>query len=260
MTTDSRRFPSTRWTQIRDAGEGSQEALAALCETYWSPVYHFIQRHNQTAEEAIDLTQDFFAKQLLPTAKTRLLRKVDPERRFRLWLLGAVRHHLSNTAQKSRAQIRNCGVPAISLDRAFSSSQAEQEGSTFWLDPGHKLTPEHAYCRRWALLVLERALDRLDAQEEGSDLFRALRPLLVGPEGEQPAYRPIAHAFGVQVGLLKTRVHRYRRDLAEFIDELILETLASDADLPGEKRFLLRALTPPSDGSTLWTHRDCDAS
>ena len=61
-------FHTTRWTVVRQATSNAdpvaRQALATLCETYWSPVYAFIRRSGKSAHDAEDLTQSFFARLL----------------------------------------------------------------------------------------------------------------------------------------------------------------------------------------------------
>lgn len=62
------RFATTQWSLVLAAGEGSsatsRDALAALCKTYWYPVYAFIRRRGKPVHDAQDLTQEFFARLL----------------------------------------------------------------------------------------------------------------------------------------------------------------------------------------------------
>ena len=39
-----------------------QEALSRLCNSYWQPVYAFIQRKGFDPDEARDCTQEFFTR------------------------------------------------------------------------------------------------------------------------------------------------------------------------------------------------------
>ena len=56
-------FATTRWTTVNAAGQTSESqaanALAELCETYWSPLYGYLRRRGYRPEEAQDLTQGF---------------------------------------------------------------------------------------------------------------------------------------------------------------------------------------------------------
>ena len=61
-------FPSTQWSMVLRAGEGSESqvrsALESLCRQYWYPLYTFIRRQGRTHHEAEDGTQEFFARLL----------------------------------------------------------------------------------------------------------------------------------------------------------------------------------------------------
>ena len=58
-------FAETHWSMVLSAGHsaepGAAAALERLCRTYWYPVYAWIRSRGHDAEEARDLTQDFFA-------------------------------------------------------------------------------------------------------------------------------------------------------------------------------------------------------
>ena len=60
------RFATTHWSLVlaaRDrAAPQAREALAALCRTYWYPIYMFVRRKGYTSHETEDLTQEFFAR------------------------------------------------------------------------------------------------------------------------------------------------------------------------------------------------------
>ena len=60
-----RGFATARCSLVLAAGgqatAQSRQALAALCEGYWQPLYAYVRRRGFNADEAQDLTQDFFA-------------------------------------------------------------------------------------------------------------------------------------------------------------------------------------------------------
>ena len=63
-------FVTTHWSVVLHAQDkaapGSDEALEALCRTYWYPLYAYVRRRGPLPpEDAQDLTQEFFAR-LLP--------------------------------------------------------------------------------------------------------------------------------------------------------------------------------------------------
>jgi RNA polymerase sigma-70 factor (ECF subfamily) len=51
---------------------GDRDALNALCEREWQPVYYLIYRHVQNREEAQDLTQEVFARALRSLGRYRV--------------------------------------------------------------------------------------------------------------------------------------------------------------------------------------------
>src|SRR5581483_8859320 len=90
-------FATTQWSQVLAAGHRSSpagaQALAALCERYWYPLYAFVRRRVGDEHQARDLTQAFFARLL----EKDLLAAAAPERgRFRAFLLTTARNFLAN--------------------------------------------------------------------------------------------------------------------------------------------------------------------
>ncbi len=57
-------FPTTRWTLVVAAGaphrKEARSALVSLCEGYWYPLYAYLRRRGYPADQAQDLTQEFF--------------------------------------------------------------------------------------------------------------------------------------------------------------------------------------------------------
>src|SRR5688572_762203 len=110
MSDAPRSFATTHWTMIvtagRDTSPEARRAMASLCEAYWYPVYAFVRRKCGDADEAVDLTQGFFARLL----EKRDLAALERGRgKFRWWLLLAVKHYLANERDRSRAAKRGGG-------------------------------------------------------------------------------------------------------------------------------------------------------
>src|SRR5262245_7004091 len=81
-------FATTHWSVVLDAGRSHaparREAMSALCETYWPPLYAFLRRSGHSATDAEEHTQAFFAHLLGGES----LEAADPKRgRFRSFLL-----------------------------------------------------------------------------------------------------------------------------------------------------------------------------
>src|SRR6516165_2513219 len=99
-----RQFTSTRWSLVvaaaqRDSPE-CEAALATLCRLYWYPLYAYARRRLSQAQDAQDLTQEFFARLL----DKDYLRQADRQRgRFRAFLLTAFKHFLAKEQERARA-------------------------------------------------------------------------------------------------------------------------------------------------------------
>jgi RNA polymerase sigma-70 factor (ECF subfamily) len=233
-----RQFATTRWSVVLAAGEtaspGSREALAKLCETYWYPLYAFARRWGHTADEAQDLTQEFFARLL----EKHYLGDVRPERgRFRSFLLASLKHFLLNERDRVLAQKRGGGHALISLEIDTAEGR-------YRLEPPDKSTPETIYERRWALTLLDRVLARLRDEYAGSGrerVFESLSGFLTG-QSWTPKYADIGAALDMTEGAVKVAVHRLRRRFGELLRDEIADTVAEPDDIEDEIRYLFKVL------------------
>jgi RNA polymerase sigma factor (sigma-70 family) len=231
------RFASTRWSLVHAAAErrspASDDALATLCQRYWYPLYAYARRLTNS-EDALDLTQEFFACLL----EKEYLRQADPQRgRFRSFLLTAFKHFLSKARERDRAQKRGGGRQPLSLDVQTGEHR-------YRFEPVDAMTPEAIYERRWALTLLEQALSRLrqemaDAGKEKQ--FDALKHALAGDEAARP-YADIARDLGMSEAAVKTAVHRLRRRHLELLRATIADTVSDESEIDAELRDLFAAV------------------
>lgn len=59
--------PEALWSIVVRAAHDTPDgraALTALCKAYWFPVYAFIRRRGLSPDDAVDETQEFFARLL----------------------------------------------------------------------------------------------------------------------------------------------------------------------------------------------------
>ena len=208
--------------------------MATLCENYWFPLYAFVRRAGYSADDAQDLTQEFFVRLL----SKNYLAGADRQRgRFRSFLLGAMKHFLAKERRRLGAQKRGGRRPVISLD--FHSGEHRYN----LIEPVDNLTPERLYEKRWALALLELVLGRLreEFQAAGkSHLFDALGQFLAAGT-EKPAYGAIAEQLGMSEGAVKVAVHRLRRRYRELLKEEIAETISDPHTVEDELKELLAA-------------------
>ncbi|MBP8154592.1 MAG: sigma-70 family RNA polymerase sigma factor, partial [Nitrospira sp.] len=83
-----REFCTTHWSLVllarRDDTVHAEPALAELCRMYWYPLYAYVRRLGRSAEDAQDLTQEFFSRLI----EKRWLDRADRDRgKFRTFLL-----------------------------------------------------------------------------------------------------------------------------------------------------------------------------
>ena len=61
-------FVTTRWSVVLGAGQrldpNAASALIELCQRYWYPLYAYVRRRGNDADEARELTQEFFLRLL----------------------------------------------------------------------------------------------------------------------------------------------------------------------------------------------------
>jgi RNA polymerase sigma factor (sigma-70 family) len=229
-------FPTTSWTLVVAAGDplhqDCRDALTRLCERYWYPVYAYVRRRGHPEEEAQDLTQDFFVRIL----DGRYLDRADPNRgRFRSFLLNSCKFFLADQADRARAQKRGAGAIL-----QFEVASGEER---YRFEPLDNETPERIFERRWALILLDRAVSCLRdefAQHGSHGDFEKLKAFVLG-QAEVP-YAELAREMGATEGGLKVAIHRLRKRYRVLFLREIAETVADPAEVDSEIRFLFSAL------------------
>ena len=235
---DRRWFTTTHWSIVLSAQDRksrqSERALAALCETYWFPLYAYVRRSVFSSHDAQDLTQEFFAQLL----EKDFLKDVDYRRgKFRSFLLAALKHHLGHHRERARAKKRGGGRVPFSLD--FDDAE-----NRYHLEPEDPATPERLYLRRWALTLLDRVVRRLEDESiraGKAETFVGLKEFLTADRQSRP-YRQAAESLGMTEGAVKVAVHRLRRRYRELLREEIAQTVADPAEVDDELGELFSAV------------------
>lgn len=218
-------FATTRWSLVcaaRDAAAPERrEHLAELIRLYWRPVYAFIRRRwHKPAEDAKDLTQGFFGDLLTRS----FLDTVAPDRgRFRSFLLACLSHYLSGEYDRETALKRGGGQAHVSLE-CIRAAEIESGDD----DPGR------AFEREWAQAVLAEALTRTrDAYaSEGRPVYFAVLERAL--ESDKPAYDAIGAALGISRGDVSNYLVHARARLRGFVQEIVRDSVGSDADWRAE--------------------------
>jgi RNA polymerase sigma-70 factor (ECF subfamily) len=210
------------------------EALEKLCRTYWLPLYGYVRRQGYGPHDAQDLTQGFFVRLLRMNSFAGVSRE---KGKFRTFLLAALNHFLSDERDHARADKRGGRQTIISLDE----TEAEQR---YLQLPSADLLPEKVFDRRWALTVLEQALQRLRQEYQSSGrqaVFEGLSGFL-STEAGVGDYEALAPKVGMSPGSVAVAVHRLRQRYRECIRLELAQTVSSPADLEDEMNYLFAAV------------------
>ena len=209
-------------------------ALEELCKTYWYPVYSFIRRSGNTAGQAEDLTQGFFelvlSKELFPKAERE-------KGRLRSFLLRALQRFVGHQLEKERALKRGGGKQVISFDYELAAEWYADESE-------ESLAPDRAFEKRWAITLLDQALDALRHEQIAAGRerhWKALRPFLAWNAGAGSQDEAAAD-LGVTVGAFRAALLRLRRRFRAILSDQISQTVGSAEELEDEIRFLFKVL------------------
>jgi DNA-directed RNA polymerase specialized sigma24 family protein len=228
-------FPITAWSMLNQAqGEVPSESLAGwerLARAYWQPLYVFLRRRGADHHSAADDVQGFFAHLL----SKEFLRRIEPGNGlFRSFLLSALQHWRTDQHRAATAQKRGGGQQPLSL--------ADLEAAGFIPISGDA-TPEEAFDRRWARALYDNALTTLHARlkARGREVqFLKLRGILTGQDTAK--YLEIATALDMSEGAVKQAVLELRREFGIVLRDEIRRTVADEAQVDGEIRYLLGLL------------------
>ena len=230
-------FQPTRWSlivRVREGGEFANEALGELFQAYWSPLYAFARRLGHSSADAEDLVQGFFAGKI----DRPLFESADPDKgKLRTFLLTAFNRFINDERRKLKAAKRGGGATILSLDFA---------GAEHWLEgnASPSASAEQIFDQRWAITVLEMAMDRLrtdQAQKGKLAAFEAMLPLLTD-EPDNDTYEKISQQLGITINNARVGVHRLRTRFAIVLRDLVAATHHDEDDVEAELRYLLSVL------------------
>lgn len=216
------------------AGEQWRDCLETLCQHYWYPLYAYVRRKGYAANDAQDLTQDFFASLI----EKDFLKAADPSiGRFRWFLMDAIKKYAANWNAAQAAEKRGGGRQIFSLSFDDGESRYTREPVDGW-------TPEKLFDRRWALSLLEQALAELQKEYENSGkqrTFEALKVFLTA-DSSPPSYAVVAEQMGLTQTAVKVAIYRLRDKYRLTVRRVVAETLDEDQRLDDEIDELMKAL------------------
>ncbi|MCP4453946.1 MAG: sigma-70 family RNA polymerase sigma factor [Planctomycetes bacterium] len=232
------RFATTHWSVVLAAGKSSsanqKQALETLCRSYWFPLYAFLRRRGYDHHQAEDLVQAFLAHIL----EKHDLRTADPKYgKFRSFLLIRLKGFLSDERDRARAQKRGGDRKILSL--SFQNAEGQ-----YALEPADQLSPEMLFEKSWALTVLERTMDLLEAdmaKKHKQKLFEHLKVYLTTEKDVLP-YQDTATALDMTEGSIRVAVHRLRRQYRRLLRDEVAQTVDKEDQIDEEMGCLFAAL------------------
>jgi RNA polymerase sigma factor (sigma-70 family) len=230
-------FATTHWTVVLAAGRRhtpqSDGALEELCRTYWFPLYAYVRRRGHSKEDAEDLTQAFFARFL----GKNYLEGLSAERcRFRAFLLASLKNFTVNEWKKSQRLKRGGGEALLSLDW-------ETADAKFQVASTAEPSPDKAFDREWAVALLGKVIERLQAECEAggrSRQFNELKIFLTAGKGALP-YADAARSLDMTEGAVRLAAHRLRKRYRQLLRDEIAQTLTDPAMVDEEVQTLFGA-------------------
>jgi RNA polymerase sigma-70 factor (ECF subfamily) len=206
-----------------------------LIATYWKPIFHYLRTRGHPAQDAEDLTQEFFLRFL----QRGWLRPADPSRgRFRAFLLTLLKRfaHDQTVRPKVQAQFEQQFVSIHSLmtdgDRAY--------------EPPARQTPEEAFQEQWQADVLAAVRRNLRAYYEGLvkpaerqrfEIFAAMHFLERG--AEQPTQETLAARFQVSRDQVRYALKEVEQRYQRFLRQELRDQVHSEAEVDEEISVLL---------------------
>jgi len=207
-----------------------RQALGTLCEIYWYPLYCYARRYGLGPEDAQDVVQDF----LSTAVERKVFEKSDPGRgRLRAFLLGGLKHQVSEWRRGQRAEKRGGGVAPLSLHAPDSEERYAAE-------PADPCTPEQIFARHWAQAILNQVRAELAADWTARGkpaLFAALQPYLLS-ELVADECAQLAGEVSLTAANVKVTLHRLRAEFSERLRSVVAQTVASPKEVPYEMNEL----------------------
>ena len=221
---------------VQSQAPGSQAALAELCRIYWYPIYSFIRRRGHSPEDAQDLTQSFF----LHLLDHKALGQVSPLKgKFRSFLLASLQNYLSDEADRARCLKRGGNIEFVPLGMSFVEDRYRRAPLDF-------LTADKVFDARWAMILMNEAMDRLRKEYGGqgkTSVFETLKPF-IDPINSKAAlsYEQVADTLRVPVGSVKKLIFRLRKRYASLLREEVARTVSDSREVDEEIHSLCEAL------------------
>ena len=201
------------------------EALRRLEGIYWYPIYVWWRRAGLPPNKAIFATEGAFERWL----GTEPPRAEDAgSRRMREWVLGRIEGLASGG-------VKLLGAPPVPVDPEWAEKRFAEEP---------ECSADVLFHRRWALTVLETAVEMLRAEHSApamAERFSLLLQFLSYKSVGDELYAAAAARSGMTAGALREAVFEFRKRHQEILRIVIADTVAGSTELDAEMNELLAA-------------------
>jgi RNA polymerase sigma-70 factor (ECF subfamily) len=177
--------------------EGRPGAFQSLYDRYRDRLIHFIIRKTGDSDRAQDLVQEAFIR------VTRHLHRFDTTKKFSTWVY-------TIASNLSKNELRNRSRSPLVLFQKLENSWDDDHRPLQFEDS--RMRPDDLYRKRYLRRIVEETVEELP--EHHRLVFR-LREL------EGKSYEEIAEITGVNLGTVKSRLHRARNSFAQRIEPLL---------------------------------------
>jgi RNA polymerase sigma-70 factor, ECF subfamily len=176
---------------------GHPIAFGTLYERYHDRLVHFIARKTGDRDRAEDLVQEAFIR------VTRHLHRFDQNKKFSTWIY-TICSNLSKNELRNRSR-----SPLVLFQKLTNHWDGDHRPLQF---EDSNARPDDQYRKRYLQEIVEQTVEELP---EHHQLVFRLREL------EGKSYEEIAEITGVNLGTVKSRLHRARTSFAERIEPLL---------------------------------------
>jgi RNA polymerase sigma-70 factor (ECF subfamily) len=177
--------------------KGAKDAFPVLFDRYRERLVHFITRKTGDPDRAQDLVQEAFIR------VTRHLHRFDTSKKFSTWIY-------TIAGNLSKNELRNRSRSPIVLFQKLTNSWDDDHRPLQFEDDS--MRPDDLFRKRFLQRIVE---DTVETLPEHHRLVFRLREL------EGKSYEEIAEITGVNLGTVKSRLHRARSSFAQRIEPFL---------------------------------------
>jgi DNA-directed RNA polymerase specialized sigma24 family protein len=225
---------------VRSEEPGERDwALETIVAAYWKPVYKYLRRKwNEAEEDARDRTQAFFALAM----EKGFFEGYDPSRaRFRTYLRTCLDGFVQNERKFAARQKRSPGGPLLPLD--FESADGELRR----YDVPETVGLEEFFRREWVRSLFAGAVERLRAELEArgrAAAFRLFEAYDLDEGRATRSYADLAAEHAMPVTQVTNALALARREFRRILLEDLRAVTGSEAEFQEEARALLGKASP----------------